>query len=194
MEAHVLLKLLQEQPVVIPRKLFTESRRLGLSPLEFSLVAHLIEMVGEGIHMPLPSELGERLSVSEAEARAALLRLLQKELVAIDADEDGERYSLLPLFAALDEQPKQEPQPTVNEGIIHAFEREFGNVTPFEIEQIVGWITVDGYPEELILAALREAKLRNVRNLKYIDKILSAWEEQHIKSLEDLVEFQRRRK
>lgn len=194
MDAHQLIQLFEQSPVVIPRKLFTDARRLDLSPVEFSLIVHLLEMTGEGIGMPLPSELGKRLNVSENEARSVLLGLLQKELIAIDASSDGERYSLLPLFEALQGEEKVAPQQTLNENIIHTFEREFGTITPFEIEQIVGWMTEDGFSEELIMAALREAKLRNVRNFKYMDKILRVWQDHHVESLEDVVEYQRRNK
>ncbi|MGI1821061.1 DnaD domain-containing protein [Exiguobacterium sp. TRN 1102] len=194
MDAHQLIQLFEQSPVVIPRKLFTDARRLDLSPVELSLIVHLLEMTGEGIVMPLPSELGKRLNVSENEARSVLLGLLQKELIAIDASSDGERYSLLPLFEALQGEEKVAPQQTLNENIIHTFEREFGTITPFEIEQIVGWMTEDGFSEELIMAALREAKLRNVRNFKYMDKILRVWQDHHVESLEDVVEYQRRNK
>lgn len=194
MDAHQLIQLFEQSPVVIPRKLFTDARRLDLSPVEFSLIVHLLEMTGEGIVMPLPSELGKRLNVSENEARSVLLGLLQKELIAIDASSDGERYSLLPLFEALQGEEKVALQQTLNENIIHTFEREFGTITPFEIEQIVSWMTEDGFSEELIMAALREAKLRNVRNFKYMDKILRVWQDHHVESLEDVVEYQRRNK
>ncbi|WDH77106.1 MULTISPECIES: DnaD domain protein [Exiguobacterium] len=194
MDAHQLIQLFEQSPVVIPRKLFTDARRLDLSPIEFSLIVHLLEMTGEGIVMPLPSELGKRLNVSENEARSVLLGLLQKELIAIDASSNSERYSLLPLFEALQAEEKITPQQTLNENIIHTFEREFGTITPFEIEQIVGWMTEDGFSEELIMAALREAKLRNVRNFKYMDKILRVWQDHQVESLEDVVEYQRRNK
>ncbi|MCT4775941.1 MULTISPECIES: DnaD domain-containing protein [Exiguobacterium] len=195
MDAHNLIKLFEQNPVVVPRKLFTEARRLNLSPVEFNLIIHLLEMTGEGIEMPLPSELGDRMNVAESEARAVLLGLLQKELIAIDASAEVERYSLLPLFTALDGEVTPEASThSLNESIIHTFEREFGTITPFEIEQIVGWLTEDGFSEELIMAALREAKLRNVRNFKYMDKILRVWQDHNVESLEDLVDYQRRKK
>ncbi|UTT41690.1 DnaD domain-containing protein [Exiguobacterium aurantiacum] len=195
MDAHNIIKLFEQNPVVVPRKLFTEARRLNLTPVEFNLVIHLLEMIGEGIEMPLPSELGDRMNVAESEARAVLLGLLQKELIAIDASAEVERYSLLPLFLALEEGATSEKSAhSLNENIIHTFEREFGTITPFEIEQIVGWLTEDGFSEELIMAALREAKLRNVRNFKYMDKILRVWQDHNVESLEDLVDYQRRKK
>lgn len=194
MDAHHLIQLFEQSPVIIPRKLFTDARRLNLSPTEFCLVTHLLEMTGEGIVMPLPSELGERMNVSEQEARSVLLGLLQKEMVAIDASDGKERYSLLPLLRALQEEKPRATQQTVNENVIHTFEREFGTITPFEIEQIVGWMTDDRFSEELILAALREAKLRNVRNFKYMDKILRVWQDHNVVTLEDVVDYQRRNK
>lgn len=194
MDAHKLVQLFEQSPVVVPRKLFTDARRLNITPVEFSLIVHLLEMTGEGIVMPLPSELGDRMNVPENEARSVLLGLLQKELIAIDASTDGERYSLLPLFEALQSSEVKSSEPSINENIIHTFEREFGTITPFEIEQIVGWMTEDGFNEELIMAALREAKLRNVRNFKYMDKILRVWQDHNVESLEDLVEYQRRNK
>ena len=194
MDAHQLIQLFEQSPVIIPRKLFTDARRLNLSPTEFCLVTHLLEMTGEGIVMPLPSELGERMNVSEQEARSVLLGLLQKEMVAIDASDGKERYSLLPLLRALQEEKPRATQQTVNENVIHTFEREFGTITPFEIEQIVGWMTDDRFSEELILAALREAKLRNVRNFKYMDKILRVWQDHNVVTLEDVVDYQRRNK
>ena len=194
MDAHHLIQLFEQSPVIIPRKLFTDARRLNLSPTEFCLVTHLLEMTGEGIVMPLPSELGERMNVSEQEARSVLLGLLQKEMIAIDASDGKERYSLLPLLRALQEEKPRATQQTVNENVIHTFEREFGTITPFEIEQIVGWMTDDRFSEELILAALREAKLRNVRNFKYMDKILRVWQDHNVVTLEDVVDYQRRNK
>lgn len=194
MDAHKLIQLFEQSPVVIPRKLLTDARRLDLTPVEFSLIVHLLEMTGKGIVMPLPSELGKRLNIAENEARAVLLGLLQKELIAIDPSNEGERYSLLPLFEALEDEQAKPVQQSLNENIIHTFEREFGTITPFEIEQIVGWMTEDGFSEELIMAALREAKLRNVRNFKYMDKILRVWQDHNVASLEDIVEYQRRNK
>lgn len=195
MDAHNLIKMFEQSPVVVPRKLFTDARRLNLNPVEFCLIVHLLELTGEGIEMPLPSELGDRMNIAESEARSVLLGLLQKELVAIDASAEVERYSLLPLFQALEGEVVVEASShSLNENIVHTFEREFGTITPFEIEQIVGWFTEDGFSEELILAALREAKLHNVRNFKYMDKILRVWQDHNVESLEDLVDYQRRKK
>ena len=40
--------------------------------------------------------------------------------------------------------------------------------------------------EELIKGALKEAVFNNVRNLRYIDKILSEWEKKGFKSVDEV--------
>ena len=44
----------------------------------------------------------------------------------------------------------------------------------------------NGYTEELINEALKEAVYNNVTSLKYIDKILEAWDKKGIKTKEDV--------
>lgn len=66
------------------------------------------------------------------------------------------------------------------------FEKEFGRpLSPVEYEIIKAWIT-SGISEELINGALKEAVFNNVRNLRYIDKILSEWEKKGFKSVDEV--------
>ena len=66
------------------------------------------------------------------------------------------------------------------------FEKEFGRpLSPVEYEIIKAWIT-SGISEELIKGALKEAVFNNVRNLRYIDKILSEWEKKGFKSVDEV--------
>ena len=69
------------------------------------------------------------------------------------------------------------------------FEKEFGRpLSPVEYEIIKAWIT-SGISEELIKGALKEAVFNNVRNLRYIDKILSEWEKKGFKSVDELYSY-----
>lgn len=75
-------------------------------------------------------------------------------------------------------------QTTTN--IYTIFEKEFGRpLSPVEYEIIKAWIT-SGISEELIKGALKEAVFNNVRNLRYIDKILSEWEKKGFKSVDEV--------
>lgn len=70
--------------------------------------------------------------------------------------------------------------------IYTTFEKEFGRpLSPVEYEIIKAWIT-SGISEELIKGALKEAVFNNVRNLRYIDKILSEWEKKGFKSVDEV--------
>ena len=55
-----------------------------------------------------------------------------------------------------------------------------------EVEIIKEWLH-DGIAEELIKEALKEAILNNVRNLKYIDRILFNWRSKGFKTKEDIL-------
>ena len=66
------------------------------------------------------------------------------------------------------------------------FETEFGRtLSPMEFEIINGWVD-NGYTEELIKLALKEATYNGVSNLRYIDKIIYEWSKKGIKTKEDV--------
>ena len=76
---------------------------------------------------------------------------------------------------------------TVDTNIFAAFETELGRtLSAMEIEIIKEWIH-SGVSEELIKEALKEAILNNVRNLKYIDRILYNWKNLGIKTKKDII-------
>ncbi|WP_040951135.1 DnaD domain-containing protein, partial [Gorillibacterium massiliense] len=65
------------------------------------------------------------------------------------------------------------------------FEKEFSRpLTPMELETITGWLDQDGYREELILAALKEAVFAGKLHFRYIDRILLEWQRNRILSAE----------
>ena len=64
-------------------------------------------------------------------------------------------------------------------------ELAFGRpLSPLECEFIYQWIDQDQFDERLIKQALREALLSNVRNLRYVNRILQNWREQGIQTVE----------
>ena len=76
--------------------------------------------------------------------------------------------------------------------IYSVFETEFARtLSPMEYEIITGWLD-NGYSEELIKLALKEATYNGVNNLRYIDKIIYEWGRKGIKTKED-VENDRRK-
>nr|WP_290123138.1 DnaD domain protein [Apilactobacillus ozensis] len=62
-------------------------------------------------------------------------------------------------------------------------EQEFGrSLSPIELETISQWMDSDNYSFEMILLALKESVLNQVRSLKYMDRILLNWEKSNIRT------------
>ncbi|HEY8528888.1 MAG TPA: DnaD domain protein [Paenibacillaceae bacterium] len=70
--------------------------------------------------------------------------------------------------------------------VFRAFEQEFGRpLTPMECETIEAWLDQDGYPEELVLFALKEAVFAGKLHFRYIDRILLEWSRNRVTSVEE---------
>lgn len=128
--------------------------------------------------------------LSSNEIMAAFSSLTGKGLVSIKTSkEDGKITEVIDItntYRAMvsDININIKKQTTTN--IYTIFEKEFGRpLSPVEYEIIKAWIT-SGISEELIKGALKEAVFNNVRNLRYIDKILSEWEKKGFKSVDDV--------
>ncbi|MBB6690221.1 DnaD domain-containing protein [Cohnella xylanilytica] len=66
------------------------------------------------------------------------------------------------------------------------FEQEFGRpLTPMECETIAGWLDADGYPEELILFALKESVFAGKLHFRYIDRILLEWSRNRVQNVDE---------
>ena len=80
----------------------------------------------------------------------------------------------------------QEKEDSKPNNLFSIFEKEFGRtLSPIEYELINAW-KENHFSEELILAALKEAVLNGVSNLRYIDKILYEWNRKGIKNVSEL--------
>lgn len=128
--------------------------------------------------------------LSSNEIMAAFSSLTGKGLVSIKTSkEDGKITEVIDItntYRAMvsDININIKKQATTN--IYTIFEKEFGRpLSPVEYEIIKAWIT-SGISEGLIKGALKEAVFNNVRNLRYIDKILSEWEKKGFKSVDEV--------
>ncbi len=87
-----------------------------------------------------------------------------------------------------------EPQPARRPNIFHLYEEHIGTITPLVAERLIA--ASELFPQHLIESAFREAAERNVRNWRYIERILQRWSEgnhAHETSGRDPVELRRRR-
>ena len=139
----------------------------------------------------------EKLGFDDDKINNTFSSLLDKKYIELDVSEVNgemvEHIKLDPLYDRLALNRRTESHET---DIYSLFEREFGRMlSSFEYEIINKWIE-DGVSEDTIKKALKEAILNNVRNFKYIDKIIYEWTRKGVKNslkkegtLEDMFEY-----
>ncbi|WP_074011067.1 DnaD domain-containing protein [Numidum massiliense] len=196
---------LQSGTVNIPHGLLKFYKKLQLSDVEAMLLIHIFSFqANEGKSFPTIHELQERMTVPEHELVQSLQQLVSKRYIGIvnDTDAQGlrtERYDLQPLYEKLAdcytaEGSKQlaEAQEARETGILTTFEAEFGRpLSPMECETLVKWLDEDGLPDELILAALKEAVFAGKLNFRYIDRILLEWKRNRVHTVEQAQQYAR---
>ncbi|WP_301170815.1 DnaD domain-containing protein [Brevibacillus nitrificans] len=205
-----ILQLLQEGATSVSNLLLKMYKRMSLADDEMMLLIHLLSFQQEGNRFPTLTELEERMSMSNMRLIQSLQKLLKEEWISIDEFVDPqtgmrhEQYNLTPLYRKLYQTWREQlaaPQvmDTIHEpfrqsaaalddepvAIYSRFEQAFGRpLSPFELESIHMWTGQDGYSEELILTALREAATVGKLHIRYIDRILLEWQKQQITSVE----------
>lgn len=124
----------------------------------------------------------DKLGFDEEKAVSVFSNLINKKYIEmIVSNVNGniiEQISLDPLFDRLVLNKKTED----NSSDIYAlFENELGRtLSSFEYDLINNWLS-KGIGEDMIRDALKEAILNNVRNFKYIDKIIYDWSRNGVK-------------
>lgn len=200
---------LEAAMVNIPHALFVHYRRLHLDEREVMLLVQLLSFK-QVEHNDFPSidQLELRMGTAPGELSPVIRRLMKEGWFSIDelVDEStgirSERYNLSGMYEKLGQclaeqraaagRPAEEqvPVPKPKEGqaqnIFVIFEREFARpLSPMECETISGWVDQDGYPEDLILLALKEAVFAGKVHFRYIDRILLEWSRNRVKTVED---------
>ncbi|MNI86948.1 DNA replication protein DnaD [compost metagenome] len=61
-----------------------------------------------------------------------------------------------------------------------------------ELEMISGWLDQDRFPEDLILAALKEAVFAGKVHFRYIDRILLEWQRNRVLTVEQAKEHRQK--
>lgn len=71
--------------------------------------------------------------------------------------------------------------------VLNVFEKNIHITTPMEKEKIALWSLK--YSEDIVILAIGEAVNSDVKNLRYIEKILKVWEEKGLRSKEEVKEY-----
>jgi len=169
-----------------------------ISEIDITLDEFLLVLYFINISCDLDTEdIKNKLGFSEEKVFNTFNSLIDKKYIEmIVTNSNGsviEKISLNPLYDRLALNKKVEN----NETDIYAlFERELGRtLSSFEYELINKWLE-NGVEETTIKEALKEAILNNVRNFKYIDKIIYDWSKNGVKkrvkeekSLEEMFDY-----
>jgi len=189
----VVINSLKQQPITIPKVLFQYYKKLNLTEEELILLISIIQEGDKIIYDP--SFFTETIDMDKYKAMQIVTDLAEKGTIEIKVENNKsgkkEEYIYLePLYnkilnLLIDLQLGTNK--TIDSNIFAAFETELGRtLSAMEVQIIKDWLH-SGITEELIKEALKEAILNNVRNLKYIDRILFNWRSKGFKTKADIL-------
>ena len=189
----------------VPNALLQNHRKLQLTADECLLIAWLMQRHPEESFVLNIRETCQQFGVDDRQLFSIIQHLMDRQVLEIKQREaqDGKKvdyYSFKPLLRQLEVLFKQnsfsvEKMSQKDVNVLSLIEQEFNRqLSGFEIEMISGWIHNDKYPQELIVAALKEAVLNQAHNVKYIDRILLAWKNKGIQSAQQLAASETRTK
>lgn len=191
----------------ISNLLLIHYHHLGLTNQEFLLYLQLLHHQQTGSEFPDLFEISQQIGIPNDEIYSILEGLLGKQMIRLVTTQNlqgktVDAYDLSPIFEQLDlylkslhKQTKQEQREEGIQELFELFEKEFGRpLSPIEMETISMWLQEDKYELEIIRLGLREAVLNQAYSLKYIDRILLGWERKNLRTKDQVVSEQRRRK
>lgn len=197
--------------------LLSNYRKIGMSNDE--LLLYILIKQGNTLVVPMPEvgSLADLTGYSKQQLFEIFHQMIQKKLAKITQirvdRQQVDAYDFNPLYEKLslleqtehsDEESQEEAgfqvskAPVVSEqqrqSVFSTIEKEFGRtLSPMEMESISQWIDLDHYSPKIIELALKEAVLSQVYNLKYMDRILRNWEKRHLKTVQQIEDYNRRR-
>lgn len=194
-----LINIFTDGNIVIPLFLLKNYEELGLKLEEFIYLMYLNSLGNKFLFDPnkfkddLNMNLGDIMNYTSILTSKGFIQVdvlkdnnkLMEEVVILDNFYD--KISLLIMDREVNEKKD-------DSDIFSMIEKEFGRtLSPIESETINNWLE-NNISTELIKEAVKEASYSGVSNLRYIDKVLYAWEKDGIKTAEDVEKRRRERK
>ncbi len=209
---------LESGTVNVPFALLTHYRSLRLIDKEAMLLLQLLAFQQvERNDFPTMDQLERRMGTTPGELAPVIRRLMKDGWLSIDEAREestgvhSEFYNLSGMYVKLGQHLAEERNAAIKEqksakesssgqprgeqerNLFVIFEKEFARpLSPMECETISGWVDQDGYPEELILLALKEAVFAGKVHFRYIDRILLEWSRNRVKTAEDAKAYTQR--
>ena len=186
-----IIEIIKEKPIVIPRILFRDYKKLNINEEELIILIYIIDLGNRVVYNP--DIFVKNLGFDKFKAMQIISNLVEKKIISITVEKDkkgiSEEYINIDLLynKLFNDIINVEEKIYEDTNIFSKFENEFGRpISPMEYEIIKGWLN-DKFSEEIITEALKEAVYNNVNNLRYIDKILYEWKKKGYKKKEDIV-------
>ena len=179
-------EIIQNRDIVIPRILFINYNKIGLSEKELIFLIYIINNTS----VFNPKQISNELNITLSDVMETMETLNSKGIVKLELKKQGnirnEYINLDGLYEKLTYTILNQEKEETKTSIYDIFETEFGRtISPMEYEIISAWLE-NGTSEETIILALKEAIYNGVSNLRYIDKIISEWSKKGIKTREDV--------
>ena len=185
------LNLLREKPIVVPKILFNNYRKLNITEEELVIIMFIMSY---GVKLEYnPDIFVNELNMDKLKVMEIISNLNDKNILSIEMIKNGrknEEYISLDILydkllnIVID---NKEDNEVINDSIFNVFEDEMGRLlSAMEIEIIKEWISTYKN-EELIILALKEAVINGANSLRYIDSILNDWNKKGYKTKEDIL-------
>ena len=200
--------LVNDGQTTIANALLAHYREIGVTNDELLVYLQFKRLIDQGNQFPDAAVIAKSLGESTNAVFQRLHEMFAKKLLTIEsitADDQKihDRYNFDGLYdklaVALKKQPvstqasEQATSENSRQKVFRAIQTEFGrDLSPIEMESISKWFDEDHYEPEVIELALREAVLRQVYNLTYMDRILLNWQKRNLKTAAQ-VEAERQR-
>ena len=189
-----IVSLLASKPLIVPRILFQNYKKINITEEELIILICLIN-IGEKIPYN-PESISKELGMDKFKCMQMISSLEEKNIISIkvepNAKNELEEYIYLDLmyqklFNKIIDSNEPKENKEESKDIFTVFETELGRtLSGMECEIIKGWLN-DNISPELLKEALKEAVYNDVKNLKYIDRIIYSWKEKGIKTKEDVM-------
>lgn len=186
-----ILNLMMDKPIVVPRILFNNYRKLNITEEELIIIM-LIITFGNKIEYN-PDIFVKELNIDRHKVMGIISNLMEKNILSLEVVKNGrkteEYISISLLYDKLLNIVKDVSldKPKIDTSIFSVFENELGRLlSPMELEQIKEWVTTYK-SDDLIISALKEAVLNGVSNFRYIDAILNDWNKKGYRSKDDII-------
>lgn len=189
----VVINTLKSKPITIPAVLFKYYKKLNITEEELILLICIMNTGDKIVYDP--GFFTEQIGLDKYKAMQLITELTEKGIIEVKLENNKsgkkEEYiyldflynKMLNLLIDIELGTSK----TIDSNIFALFETELGRtLSGLELERIKDWLH-DGISEELIKEALKEAVMNNVRNLKYIDRIIFNWRSKGFKTKADIL-------